>query len=132
MSTARVALSERLAGDSQLNALGINAASIFNANDVDSPEARPFVIIVWGDEARPFGGAGRRSVSVWAHDAGTSYQVIDQILSRVQELIDSSVHITGTDGSRISVFNYQGSSGDLVDDGYGTVTRYASWEALPH
>jgi len=129
--TARVALWELLADDSGLNALGIDRTTLFNTNSVDSPEARPFAAIRWAQTFPEFGLIKRQSFSVWVHDKGKDYSRIDLILKRIDAILTDAVHVEGSDGSKISTFDDQGASDDLIDDGYGTITRNTTWQALP-
>lgn len=132
MSTERTALYELITEDTVLNELGVTADNVFNSNDVDSPTMRPFVAIRWRNSERAFNSAYRRYVTIWVHDTPSDYTVIDSIIKRLNALLGGAVHVEGTDGSRITMFDHQGDSDDLIDDGFGTIARNTTWQALPH
>lgn len=90
-----------------------------------------FIII--RTEASPPGVALKTTVSVWVHRArakGTTYNGINAILDRIQEIMKNAVHVVGSDGSRITQVDFAGLGGEQKDEGYDTLTRYVAFNCL--
>jgi hypothetical protein len=128
--TARAAVWQLISGDTTLNALGIVQANTYTTNSVDNPETKPFVIIRFETVTAAFGQIGAQNMSIWAHDERGDYSRIDQILQRIQDILTNAVHVAGNDGFTLSSSRYQGTSDDLWDDGYRTITRYSTFSVL--
>lgn len=131
---SRAAVYSLLVGDTTLSALGITAATIFTSNSIDdAPETSPFVIIRWEETQTRWGLAGSpgpTSMTLWAHDHGGSYARINAILQRCKEILDAAVHVAGSDGYVLTLADWRGTSPDLVDDGFKTITRNHAWVVL--
>jgi len=125
--TARAALFTLISADSTLNGLGIDANSTFPANSVDNPEVRPFVVIRFDAKTAMFADRGSQNLVIWAHDDRGDYSRIDSILERIREVLDNAVHVSGADGIILTSARYIGSSTDLWDDGYRTMTRNSTF-----
>lgn len=126
----RAALREMLLNDEAIRALGFDhPESILNAQGVDTPGFRPFIVIRWQNVIPAFGMVGQQSVAIWVHDEPGDYARIDDTIVRINYLCSNLVHQEGSDGSTISAMTWRGDSDDLFDDGYKTITRNTSFSA---
>jgi hypothetical protein len=56
--------------------------------------------------------------------------LFDRILNRVDDILLPIEHKTGSDGMRITCIDKQGRSGNLIDDGWKTIARNATYGVL--
>lgn len=132
---ARAAVFGLLAYDSILQSVyGINLNKVFPAQAVDTvPRKGPFLILRWEERTVERGRFGARDVlTVWAHIArerSTDFGQINGILERVEEIMLSAIHVSGTDGTLVTV-DFNGRSPDLNDEGYKTITRNSQFTVL--
>lgn len=139
-----VAVYESLAGDSILNDLGITGDRIFELQSVDQ---RPFdegywLIVNWQESSvysQTYTGMSNgipkapRVMTIWVHtplDSTRDYTIITRILNRIDAILLPMVHVTGSDGVRVTCVAKQGRSGNLADDGWKTTTRNATFGVL--
>lgn len=135
-----VAVFERIVNDNELNSHGITSSTVFELQSVDE---RPldtgyFVILNW-QESSLF-APGRNSVNkapriltVWVHtplDRSRDYAPIDRILNRIDSILLSIEQEIGTDGVRVTCVTRQGRSANLIDDGWKTIARNATYGVL--
>lgn len=128
---ARAAIVTLLANDAEINSLGLTVNDIYGPNSVDSPDRdRMFIVIRVDDEPKAFVGKSIYIVSLWAHSPkslGSDMTSVDALLVRIQEVLEAAEHVAGADGWTLTSASWQGSSGDFVDDGYHTNTRYSTY-----
>ena len=88
-----------------------------------SPADKPFIVIRY-DAALPgpFGSVAAQDAVINIHDEPGSYAPISEILDYVKNAIDQRVIAENVQG-----VVWQGDSGDLADDGYGTIVRSTSY-----
>jgi hypothetical protein len=140
-----VAVYEKLANDNYLQTqCGINGSRIFELQSIDE---RPvddgfFIVINWQEStiySQTYTGMRNgitkapRVMMVWVHspkDTGRNYRPIDKILNRIDELLLPIEHEIGSDGIRVSCVAKQGRSGNLIDDGWKTIARNATYGVL--
>jgi len=111
--------------DAPLAALDVVAAGVLSG-DGDTPEARPFLNLRWGltriGLSRTI--SDRQDLAIWVHDVGPSdYQRINAIIARLRGLLMSIEDQVDPNGGRVTAVEWSGDSGDLVDDGHGTIVR---------
>ena len=135
---------ESLSQDTQLNDLGITADRIFELQSVDERpfDSGYFVIINWQEStmySQTYTGMSNgiqrapRVMMVWVHapsDETRDYRQIDKILNRIDAILLPIEHRTGTDGMRVTCIAKQGRSGNLLDDGWKTIARNATYGVL--
>lgn len=97
--------------------------------------AKPFVIVRAGDSARALigldGNTNAETYLIWAHDRPGSYEsVIGPALLRIRALLDRREGIYVSPTVRVTCCTWEGDSADLLDDGFGTATRYGSYRAI--
>lgn len=130
---SRVAVYELLRDDLYLQTVyGFNADRIMPAHSVDTiPRTGHFLILHWEEitlakVVRPI-----QILTVWAHrpiERSTEFNELEDILNRVQEVLEGAVHFEASDGSKLAGVEFTGQSGDLKDSGYNTITRNAGFE----
>ena len=135
---------ETLSTDTVLQQSGINGQRIFELQSVDE---RPFdngyfIIINWQESSSSgltFNGVQNtfqkppRVMSLWVHsplDQGRDYRIIDRILNRVDNLLLPMENRKGSDNIRLTCVTKQGRSGNLIDDGWKTIARNATYAVL--
>lgn len=98
---------------------------------ISAPNDKLFVIIRW--ETTPPGPAAVTTFSVWVHqpmELGDSFNNIDAALQRVRNILQAAVHVTGTDGKKLTQARFEGYGGEQYDGGYNTITKYAAFTGL--
>jgi hypothetical protein len=133
---SRAAFITALFNDPQLNSLGLNQDTIFhNYSSEERPRDNgPFLILRWGITAPPrFNGAVKspESVRVWCHwplQVTNDYTKIINVLDRVDYVVTQLRDVTGSDGYTLSFVTVGGRSEDLIDDGFGTITKNAEYQ----
>lgn len=117
--------------DSYLNGLALNEDSIFNTNDRDTPQVRPFMVTRWGITSVGLDVVHERTVQIWIHDAPSDYHTIDLGLQRVRELLTQQYGVdTGANNGWVLQIEWAGDSEDLSDDIQNTITRYATFNVV--
>lgn len=132
-----VTIYESIVGDEQLQDLGIAEGRVFELQSVDE---RPvdtgyFVIINWQESMLYPLSILRapRVMTVWVHtpqDETRDYRLIDRILNRIDDILLPIEHKIGSDSMRVTCITKQGRSGNLIDDGWKTITRNATYGVL--
>lgn len=97
---------------------------------VDSPKARPFMILRWGPTTPGMGAVAVRTLTVWIHDAPADYTRIDRIALRLRTLLEGATAMQDTDGGWLTQAEWAGTSDDLADDAYGTITRNIAFRVI--
>lgn len=127
---SRVAFNQLIENDPTLQLLGLPVDGTFQANAVDTPEIRPFVVIRWEERTRAFGDRGFDQVTVWVHDTPGDYTRIDRMLARIKAVLDAATHVPGSDDRILTQVDWTGDSGDLYDDGWSTITKNAGFRVV--
>lgn len=88
-----------------------------------SPKEKPFIIPRFGPKLRRNPeGPYSVSVSIWVHDEPGSYLRIEQAIGLIKPLLEGPVAMAGAVSCE-----WAGDSGDLADDGFGTIVRNTSF-----
>jgi hypothetical protein len=98
----------------QLPPLILRAGSV-----VDGPDR--WLAVRW-EEPTLFGNLGNPRFTLRAHDRDRTYTWIDAVLNAAKTTLTAVVHQQG-----ITQVDWRGRSPDLVDDGYGTLTKYDTY-----
>jgi hypothetical protein len=120
-----------LKADSVLNALGIGETTMFNSNDVDTPNVRPMMVFRWGQVSPGMDVMRLRTLQIWVHDKPSDYTVIDSALERVRNVLTSlfGVNVAATN-KWVAQIDWELDSDDLSDDVQNTVTRYSQFRVV--
>lgn len=109
-----------------LKTLGASPNAVYAAEAADDIAYWPFIVHRWGNIAKGIGPSKRQYVDVWVHDRDRDYVRIDAILKRIEALFSAVGSANATEGW-ITQIDWQGSSPDLRDDGYDTITRNSTF-----
>lgn len=119
-----------LSTDPQLNAEGIDAATLLGEQAVDTPKVRPFGVVRWGQNIPGVGRSTVRSLTVWYHDDPADYARINRCVKRTRAVLEGAVGVQDTDGGWLTQADWTDDSADLADDAYGTITRNTSFRVI--
>lgn len=131
------AIYEKFSTDNYLTTqCGITTSRVVELQSVDQ---RPFddgsfIVLNW-QESSTYGVLLRapRVLTVWVHsplDRGRDYRILDKILNRIDDILLSLEQFKGTDNVRITCVNKLGRSGNLIDEGWKTIARNATYRVL--
>lgn len=129
---------EALAGNAALISAGITSDRIIESQSVDE---RPFatglfITIRFGEMSVPTMsavGKNTRACTVAVHkawDDSRDYRPLTSILNKVDAVLLNLELATGTDNLRLTCVTRQGRSGNLVDEGWETISRTATYGVL--
>jgi hypothetical protein len=131
--SAREAFARLVYEDQAMNDLGFLQANVFTMNSVDTPkDLNQFIVIADSGSEKAFGTTGATVVTYWVHRSkrlGIDYGQIDLALIRLRELLVDVQHFGGSDGWVLSCASWVDQSGDLQDDGFSTITKFATFRA---
>lgn len=132
------AIYEALATDTKLQQYGVTEDRIVESQSVDSrPFADGHFITISGDEVL-FSGTtaiakGPRTFTIAVHinsEMSRDYGTIDFILAQASKSLTGIEDVIGADGCRVSQVAKTGRSGNLLDEGWNTITRNATFGVL--
>lgn len=132
--TARAAVATLLGADPGLAGLGLAPELVYAANATDTPPADGplFLVVRFGGRTRAMPGHGWWDLTTWVHQPRAltrDYGVIDEALTRIQEVLTAAEHVAGADGWILTAATWWGDGPEMIDDGYDTLTRYSSYRA---
>jgi hypothetical protein len=114
-----------IVADAQLIALGINVDSLISG-DIDSPSARPFMVLRWGATVPGLSVVNKRLLTAWTHHDPGNASVIDAINLRLRTVLEAVAGVQ-TETGWITEVKWTGESDDLPDDGNDTITRQSNF-----
>jgi hypothetical protein len=134
---SRAAFYDTLVTDPVLNGYGINEDTVFHsyANEERPSDVGPFIILRWGDRDRPqwVGVNSFERLTLWVHwpkELTVDYNKLIKILDQIDNIVTDLRDKAGEDGYTLSFVQVGGRSGDFLDDGFGTITKYAGYEVF--
>lgn len=127
-ASVQMLLEEDLALGQPLHEMGYT--SVYASNSVDTPGDHQFIIVRWEDMDQQFATFGPQRLSIWLHTRDQDYTDIDSGLERVKALLGEALHVPGGDGWTLTQADWRGDSQDLIDDGFGTLTRNSSFDVV--
>ena len=125
--TARAAVQTLLETDVIL--LGIGLEAVYAANAIDTPPEQVFATVHWEEKTMAFEIRGPQTLVIWFHDHDRDYAKIDAMIARAITILEAAVHVPGVDGT-LTTAKWRGTSEDLFDDGYNTVTKNVSFSVI--
>ena len=115
----------------------IQPGRVHESQSLDSrPHADGYFITVNMEEstiANSAIGRGPRTITIAVHhnaDIDRNYGPITDILNSIDDVILPITDQIGSDGVRVSQVKRQGRSGNLLDEGWNTITRTATYGVL--
>lgn len=141
---SRALIETLLKTDPALAGIGLLPQFILNQHDVvERPRDDGLFAVIRWEESTIFSqnytgmnnGIARapRMLSLWIHSPmewSTDFELIDQVLDRVDVMFDEIEDMPGSDGYSITNIGNSSRSGDLKDEGFMTVTRNAAYRVL--
>jgi len=126
----RVWLFDTLAGHAGIGALLDVDQDIYGAGGTDSPpERRPFIEIRAGGRIRgPYPGVAQQYATIWVHDAPGDYMLIDSLIEEIKDALCGSSREAPVSETDAVSCRWMSDSGELADDGYGTITRNTQFQ----
>lgn len=121
----------RLGGSLELAIVGVPIGSIYGAGSLEGkPASMPFIVITFGEELADIRDDGVPTVAsqymtLWAHDEPGDYLRIDAVLEACKLALVGQVAVPGG-----IVARWEGNSGDLSDDRYGTIVRNSEYRLI--
>lgn len=129
----RSLIRSRIVADAQLVTLGVLPTGV-RAGQIDTPEERPFLNLIWGDTNEGLSVVKRRLLTVWVHDVPEDYSRIDAIVFRLRSVLTAIEGASWTENGGqsgwVTAIRWEGDSGDLADDGHGTIVRTSSYSII--
>lgn len=134
---SRAAVLGALRSDEELSELVVPENILTNYSLEGRPsnlEPGAFLILRWEEEATsPSVPSVTRTLTVWAHypaEKSTDYSKLDYILSLVKDILTGLEHVAGQDAQTVTCVEYNGSSPDLKDDAFNTISRNSTFRVL--
>lgn len=133
---SRAAVYNLLTEDPELNDLGLNEDTVFhNWSSEERPtDTTAFAILRWEDEGKPIWGSERernvRRLTIWVHwpkELTNDFNRVTAVLDRIDDVLAPARDIPGDDGYSLSFVDFGGRSADIIDEGFNTITRNASY-----
>ena len=117
--TARATLAQTLMQAAPLHALGLaESGSVLQADTVNSPATKPFIVIRWGDVERIVGKSWLQPVDLWIYDDFGDYDRATRMAKTAGKYLHDNVLGLRTNTGWISQIDDRGIGGDLADDGF--------------
>lgn len=134
----RTWLHQRLVNDDELTLLlgrqlGETAEdSVFASHSLEGvPRNKPFIVHSMGNDTNEGlsddSSAHRQFSTIYVHDEGQDYDVIDLVIARLKELLNDA---PGSAEFGVITCHYLETSQDLEDDQMGTIVRYARFQII--
>jgi len=121
--TNRDSVAQLLMQAPTLRALELPEKAVFQADTVESPSMKPFLVLRWGDEEERVGDSRVRPFDIWGYDELGDYNRITKIVREAARYLSNECfHVVANTGA-ISQFVDRGIGGDLADDGFDAVVK---------
>ena len=127
---SRAAVYSLLDDDAELKGVNIGIQAVLASNSIDSPTERFFVVIRWEESVKAFKNKGANRLTVWVHTRDGDYTLVDKALERIKDLLTSTIHRAGADGWTMTLAEWNSDSTDLIDGGFGTLTRNSDYTVV--
>ena len=141
---SRALIETLLRNDATLAGLGISDEFVSPQHDLNEVPRQDglFIVVRWEESTlfnQNYTGMGNgisrapRVLTLWVHSPrkfGTNFELIDQVIDRIDDIFAEIEDEPGTDGYSITTIRNSGRSGDLDDEVLNTVTRNAAYTVL--
>lgn len=102
-----------------LHALGLpEEDSVFQADTVNSPDQKPFIVVRWGEQEVLMGDSASHPGDLWVYDDFGDYNRATAIAKEALRLLQDLILQIQTEDGRISQIRSRGIGADLADDGF--------------
>lgn len=110
---------------------GLPPLQVFAASALEErPADPPFAVVRFGTTGRGMGKIVRAHADIWVHDEPGSYVRIDNILAAIRGTLDGVNHLADGVGNEIISAEWTSDSGDLIDQGYRTITKNTGYDLI--
>lgn len=123
--TTRETIATELNESLVLRALGLSEDAVFQADTMESPTMRPFIVIRWLQESAGVGPVTRRPFDMWVYGEEGDYGLIEKLGDAAQTILANIEQRATVSGNILQVHtrpnpNIQnlGRGDDLYDQGY--------------
>lgn len=118
-SSMRDTVNAFLQAQPTLHALGLpEEDSVFQADTLNSPSQKPFIVVRWGEQEAAVGESGAHPCDLWVYDEFGDYNRATKIAKEALRLLQREILQVATDDGRISQIRARGIGADLADDGF--------------
>lgn len=140
---SRSAFFNALADDDYLNSVGLvddptYPTILHNYTQEERPSSTtPFIVLRWGATSKPrsqdpdFIAKSPENLTVWVHwpqELTNDFNDLNKILDQIDSIALSIRDSAGSDGYILSFVEVGDRSGDLIDDGFHTITKTATYQ----
>lgn len=98
--------------------LGLPEGNVFQADTLDSPDTKPFIVVRWSDEQTRLGHAFVTPVDLWIYDEFGDYNRATKLAKTAAQYLEDNVLGMKAEDGIISQVKFLGIGGDLADDGF--------------
>lgn len=119
----RDSLVQFFAQSQDLRDLGLPEDAVFQADTVESPKVRPFLVLRWGDREDSLGKNGVWPVDGWVYDEMGDYTRATNIAKKASEIAAEQIVGLRTVDGWISQVANRGVGADLADDGFSALVK---------
>lgn len=123
--TTRETIATTLNTNGELRTLGLPEDAVFQADTMESPTMRPFLVIRWLQEAAGMGPVTRRPFDLWWYGAEGSYDLIEKLGVTAQNILGNMEQVDTVSGRIMRIHTRPiptipnlGRGDDLYDNGY--------------
>ena len=117
MATTRDTVSTILDSAATLRALGLPEGNVLQADTLNSPEQKPFIVLRWGDESEGIAACTIRPFTLWVYDEFGDYNRATLIGHEAVRVL-RAIEPTQTDSGWLTAIEGGLRGGDLADDGF--------------
>lgn len=118
--TTREIIATILRESPELRELGLPEGNVFQADTLDSPDSKPFIVVRWGEEETGMGATKVRPFDLWGYDDEGDYTRIERIVVAAGRIL-SSIDPIKKEGGWLTAIRDQHRGGDLADEGFNAV-----------
>jgi len=116
--TNRDALAQWINQCDEIAALGFTPGNVFQADTLNSPSEKPFIVVRWGEREASMGSSVATTVTLWVYDSFGDFNRATGIAKTLGEYLAINIVDIRTKSGGISQIFDLGTGGDLADDGF--------------
>lgn len=123
--TTRETVAVALNTNAELRDLGLPEDAVFQADTMESPSMRPFVVVRWLQEQAGVGPVTRRPFDLWWYGEEGSYDLIEKLGYTAQRILGNLEQVPTFDGMLMRIHTTPltaipnvGRGDDMYDQGY--------------
>lgn len=102
---------------------GFDPQNVLQADTVDSPAGKPFVVVRWAEQEERMGWSRVIPFDIWVYDEFGDYTRATKMARDIAEYLVTNVLGTRTTTGCVSQILDRGLGGDLADDGFEALVK---------